>query len=374
MRKRWRKLILTKASFLAFGRLLALLLCLCLALFSSVPASAYEISNLEIINGVRTRPFFNWQSNVNGNLHNTAIQGWVVQSNYSEGYFDAYLRGGSATATYELVNPSIFEVFVITNNLEYRGFGQSDFTTRGLGCEVVSQHEPYTVWSCLYHNTDSRANGYLYISAYWKRLNSAYNTEITIGGFTQYKYSGDIASLLAQIKDDTAGIRDDVWNIRQTINSLNSNVSTIQSDIARIKQLTDWTNTDVFAIRGDVSDIKDSLDSQSSQDATDRTNMQNQQTSIDSSASSSEQQAQTAGTTLLGAFSAFVGALTNASPSNCVIDMDLGNLDLGNVDLCTLSPPQPIPTIASIMLIAFFVPLSIATATKMINLFRSFSG
>lgn len=107
-------------------------------------------------------------------------------------------------------------------------------------------------------------------------------------------------------------------------------------------------------------------------DTEDRDNLESQSSDTDSAADSSSEDAESTGTTLLGAFSAFVTALTSASPSNCVLDMDLGNLDLGNVDFCTLSPPQPIPTIASIFLILFCVPLSIATAKKVINLFRSF--
>lgn len=107
-------------------------------------------------------------------------------------------------------------------------------------------------------------------------------------------------------------------------------------------------------------------------DEEDRTNIESQSSDTDSSAESSSEDAENTGTTLLGAFSAFVTALTNASPSNCNLDMDLGNLDLGVVNLCQLSPPQPIPTIASIFLILFCVPLSIATAKKVINLFRSF--
>lgn len=107
-------------------------------------------------------------------------------------------------------------------------------------------------------------------------------------------------------------------------------------------------------------------------DNQDRDNIEQQSSETDSASSDSSSDAEATGTTLLGAFTAFVGALTNAQPSNCNIDMDLGNLDLGVVNLCQLSLPQPIPTIASIMLILFCVPLSIATARKVINLFRSF--
>lgn len=96
------------------------------------------------------------------------------------------------------------------------------------------------------------------------------------------------------------------------------------------------------------------------------------QDTADTDSDSSSQQATSSGTTLLAGFTSFVGALTGASASNCVINADLGNMDLGNIDLCQLSPPPAFQAISSIMVIGFTVPLSIALAKKMISLFRSF--
>lgn len=120
------------------------------------------------------------------------------------------------------------------------------------------------------------------------------------------------------------------------------------------------------------SEFGESVDELNQKDNEDRDNIQSQSSQTDSDAESSASDAESTGTTLLGAFTSFVNALTNASPSNCNLDMDLGNLDLGVVNLCQLSLPQPLPTIASIMLILFCVPLSISTARKVISLFRSF--
>ena len=111
-------------------------------------------------------------------------------------------------------------------------------------------------------------------------------------------------------------------------------------------------------------DSATALEELNEKDEEDRNNLESQSSSTESSAESSSQDAENTGTTLLGAFSSFVTALTSASPSNCKLDMDLGNLDLGIVDLCQLSLPQPFPTIASIMLILFCVPLSVTTAIK----------
>lgn len=107
-------------------------------------------------------------------------------------------------------------------------------------------------------------------------------------------------------------------------------------------------------------------------DDEDRSNIESQQSDSESGADESQGDAEQQGTTLLAAFTSFVNALTSATPSNCRIDMDLGNLDMGNVDLCQLSPPAGFSALASVFMILFCVPLSIATARKVISLFRSF--
>lgn len=107
-------------------------------------------------------------------------------------------------------------------------------------------------------------------------------------------------------------------------------------------------------------------------DDEDRDNLEAQSSQTDSDSSSSAEDASAQGTTLLGAFTAFVNALTNASPSNCRLLMNIGRFEAGQVDLCTLDPPAGFSAIASIFLILFCVPLSIATARKVISLFRSF--
>lgn len=90
--------------------------------------------------------------------------------------------------------------------------------------------------------------------------------------------------------------------------------------------------------------------------------------------SSSQQQAQQGGQTLLQGFSSFVGALTSANATNCVINANIGEFKMGNVDLCQISPPPAFQAISSIMVIGFVVPLSIATTRKFLSLFRSFQN
>lgn len=136
------------------------------------------------------------------------------------------------------------------------------------------------------------------------------------------------------------------------------------------------TDNYVFGLRKIVeykpSSIESALEEQNRKDDEDRSNLESQQSDSESGAEDSQGDAEQQGTTLLAAFTSFVNALTSATPSNCRLDMDLGNLDMGQVDLCQLSPPAGFSALASVFMILFCVPLSIATARKVISLFRSF--
>lgn len=131
-----------------------------------------------------------------------------------------------------------------------------------------------------------------------------------------------------------------------------------------------------FIFQGGQRIYKYELDTSSQEmnekDEEDRQNLEDQKSESQDSSDDSQEDAENTGTTLLAAFSSFVTAITSASPSNCNLLMNMGNLNLGNVNLCQLSPPAEFQVIASIFLILFCVPLSIATARKVINLFRSF--
>ena len=120
----------------------------------------------------------------------------------------------------------------------------------------------------------------------------------------------------------------------------------------------------------DVQDaVTDSIDSQKDEA---QQEFQDTQDDAGSDSDSSSQQATSSGTTLLAGFQSFLGVLTGASPSNCVINADMGNMNLGSIDLCELDPPPAFQAISSIMVIGFTVPLSLALGKKMIALFRSF--
>lgn len=118
--------------------------------------------------------------------------------------------------------------------------------------------------------------------------------------------------------------------------------------------------------------IKEQTEQEQKNREQDQQNLDNAQSSADSAGGSSSSDATSAGTTLLAGFSSFTSALANTSASDCKLKMDMGNLNLGDVDLCSLSIPAPLQALSSIILIAFCVPLSLATAKKLIGLFRSF--
>lgn len=124
-----------------------------------------------------------------------------------------------------------------------------------------------------------------------------------------------------------------------------------------------------------VNNVNQTLIDQQNQDNQDREELQNSQSDADDAADSSSAQAESTGSTLLQAFTSFVNALTSASPSDCNINFNImGYINGGNVNLCQLSLPPAFQAIGTLLLIGFCVPLSIATARKIIGLFRSFQS
>lgn len=117
-----------------------------------------------------------------------------------------------------------------------------------------------------------------------------------------------------------------------------------------------------------------SLEDMNSKDDSDRSNIESQSSSGSDAADSAQSDTETQGTTLLGAFSSFVGSLTSTSSGSCSISVDTGLVDFGSVDLCAVEVPTAFQVISSLVVIGFAVPLSINTSRKLISLFRSFTG
>lgn len=90
----------------------------------------------------------------------------------------------------------------------------------------------------------------------------------------------------------------------------------------------------------------------------------------DSSSSDAEQ-----GTaSLISAIGSAVSVISSASPTNCKINGNMGNLDVGQIDLCANPVPSFIQVIGSLILILITVPLCITLFNRFIALFRSFQG
>lgn len=89
---------------------------------------------------------------------------------------------------------------------------------------------------------------------------------------------------------------------------------------------------------------------------------------------SSSSSAQSGTTGLLNAITGAVNVISSASPTNCKINGNMGNLDIGQLDLCANPAPTFIQTIGSLILILMCVPLAISLFNRFIAIFRSFQS
>lgn len=81
---------------------------------------------------------------------------------------------------------------------------------------------------------------------------------------------------------------------------------------------------------------------------------------------------QTATSSLLSVITAGVGAITSASPTNCKINGNMGNLDVGEIDLCANPVPTFMSLIGSIIAVLVVLPLVIVLFNRFISIIRSF--
>lgn len=176
---------------------------------------------------------------------------------------------------------------------------------------------------------------------------------ITYTIIVQARDSGTIPIQVGLSNTDMFRFRIDQWQPSQG----STNVGTISvSDVQEFKTVQFGEN-----VANQINDQQEQAGEQAQQQG-------------DASGSQSASDATSSGSTLLGGFQSLVGALTSASPSDCVINADIGDFKMGNVDLCQVDPPPAFQAISSIMVIGFVVPLSIATTRKFLGLFRSFQN
>lgn len=91
-----------------------------------------------------------------------------------------------------------------------------------------------------------------------------------------------------------------------------------------------------------------------------------------SSGNSSQSDSQSATSSLLSVITAGVGAITSASPTNCKINGNMGNLNIGNIDLCANPVPTFMAVIGSIIAVLVVLPLVILLFNRFIGIIRSF--
>ena len=107
----------------------------------------------------------------------------------------------------------------------------------------------------------------------------------------------------------------------------------------------------------------------------DRDNLEEQSETTDGQADTASNAAEQTGTTLFGAFTQLLTALTNVSGNSCTLpSMQVYSLNLGRMDLCTFTVPSQITALVSIGMVFIIVPLGIHLVKRMINLYKEITG
>lgn len=143
------------------------------------------------------------------------------------------------------------------------------------------------------------------------------------------------------------------------------------------------TTSDVQAVQAVVSSLKASIDTKLNniddklQDILDEIGKEEDAANdavegSETAGGDSSSDAETATSSLISVIGSFVGAVTTATPTNCRINGDMGNLDVGTIDLCANPVPTFVQIISSLILIAICIPFAIVMFNRFIGLFRSF--
>ena len=101
-------------------------------------------------------------------------------------------------------------------------------------------------------------------------------------------------------------------------------------------------------------------------------NVQNAANNSATSGSDSSSNSETATSSLLSVITSGIGAITSASPTNCKINGNMGNLNVGNIDLCANPVPTFMALIGSIIAVLVVLPLVMVLFNRFISIIRSF--
>ena len=147
----------------------------------------------------------------------------------------------------------------------------------------------------------------------------------------------------------------------------------ITSELSEINDLLEWLNIAVDEIR----DRDPAPTAEENADAiADEQEERTQSASDDAQAGADDsgEEAEEATSGLIDIIGGFVSAITNASPSNCNINGNMGHLNMGIIDMCSMPVPSFVQIIGSIILILVCIPFVIIMFNRFISLFRSFQG
>ena len=147
----------------------------------------------------------------------------------------------------------------------------------------------------------------------------------------------------------------------------------ISGQLTTISNYLTWINTSL----NDIKNRPPAPTAQENADAmADEEEERTQSASDDaqSGADDSSEEAEAATSGLISIIGGFVSAITNASPSNCNLNGNMGHLNMGLMDMCALPVPTFVQIIGSIILILVCIPFVIIMFNRFISLFRSFQG
>lgn len=236
------------------------LLSLALSLLSCSPASAIDMT------GTLTPFYFQSASSGIPWTRYGSNSGSATKESYnppSMNYVNMYVydSDGSATSpgSMSLFNPSLIELIIGTNNLEWKGNTTIDSTARSLGCDIESQVGNVTYWSCLYWNTDEGSGRHIAVSERWNIINSSYVGQLQVLKRIQYRpgFQGNtfetINSSIQAVRSAVSSLQSHIDAVTSAISSLSSTLSSVDGHLGRTEAHVDQIKTKLDTLNQNVT-------------------------------------------------------------------------------------------------------------------------
>lgn len=153
------------------------------------------------------------------------------------------------------------------------------------------------------------------------------------------------------------------YNYTDVLNQINSKLGNVNSGITNIRNGVNSINEKLDDLSQNTADAINDGQADATQGASDDSSTAGSSSSSDATSTTSS---------LLSVIGAGIGAITTATPTNCRINGDMGNLDIGNIDLCANPVPAFIAVIGSIIAVLVVLPLVIVLFNRFISIIRSF--